>query len=83
MRFLSLIVLSFHVLQSCPCLPLHLQRSCRYRPHEVNASDDRSAEALKDTLTRAMHGNTVAFVPTNTAGPTRYDHALMGANEKI
>ena len=34
-------------------------RHCGYRPLEVNASDDRSHDVLKDTLTRAMHGNTV------------------------
>jgi len=34
-------------------------RHCGYRPFEVNASDDRSHDVLKDALTRAMHGNTV------------------------
>ena len=37
-------------------------RHCGYRPHEVNASDDRSAAVLRDTLTRAMHGNTIGRV---------------------
>jgi chromosome transmission fidelity protein 18 len=32
---------------------------CGYCPYEVNASDDRSADVLKDLLTRAMHGNTI------------------------
>lgn len=34
-------------------------KHCGYRPFEVNASDDRSHDVLKDTLMRAMHGNTV------------------------
>ncbi len=34
-------------------------KQCGYRPFEVNASDDRSAAILKDTLARAMHGNTI------------------------
>ena len=34
-------------------------KHCGYRPFEVNASDDRSHDVLKDTLLRAMHGNTV------------------------
>jgi len=36
-----------------------LAKHCGYRPFEVNASDDRSHDVLKDNLTRAMHGNTV------------------------
>lgn len=32
---------------------------CGYRPMELNASDDRSAEALKETISRATNGNTV------------------------
>lgn len=34
-------------------------KQCGYRPFEVNASDDRSAAILKDTMARAMHGNTI------------------------
>lgn len=37
-----------------------LARHCGYRPHEVNASDDRSAAALRDTLIQAMHGHTLS-----------------------
>ena len=37
-----------------------LARHCGYRPHEVNASDDRSVTAMKDTLIQAMHGNTLS-----------------------
>ena len=34
-------------------------KHCGYRPLEINASDDRSHDVLKDSLLRAMHGNTV------------------------
>ena len=32
----------------------------RYRAHEVNASDDRSAEAIKKQMEQAMHGVTLS-----------------------
>ena len=34
-------------------------RHCGYRPFEVNASDDRSAAVIKDTIARAMNSNTI------------------------
>merc|ERR1712146_307281 len=36
-----------------------IARHCGYRPHEVNASDDRSAAAIKVTMEQAMHGRTL------------------------
>jgi len=34
-------------------------KHCGYRPFEINASDDRTADVLKDNISRAMHGNTL------------------------
>lgn len=36
-----------------------IARHCGYRPLEINASDDRSAEVLRDHLSRAMSSNTI------------------------
>ena len=36
-----------------------IAQHCGYRPHEVNASDDRSAEAVRVTMEQAMHGRTL------------------------
>lgn len=32
---------------------------CGYRPHEINASDDRTMEVLKEAITNAMTANTI------------------------
>lgn len=36
-----------------------IARHCGYRPFEVNASDDRSTEVLRDAVIRAMSSNTI------------------------
>lgn len=36
-----------------------IARHCGYRPIEVNSSDDRSADSLRDVLSRAMQTNTI------------------------
>ena len=46
--------------QSTLNLHAQLAKHCGYRPHEVNASDDRSAATLRDTMIQAMHGNTLS-----------------------